>query len=62
LPHAEVAAVAAQNGLSCRRWSLGHSVTGHAAAWGFRCSGKSILPIFVLSFAIPSLALSLHRD
>ena len=28
----------------------------------FRCSGKSILPIFLLSFAVPSLALSLHRD
>ena len=29
---------------------------------GFRCSGKSILPIFLLSFVVPSLALSLHRD
>jgi hypothetical protein len=28
----------------------------------FRCSGKSILPIFLLSFAVPSLALSLHRE
>jgi len=28
----------------------------------FRCSGKSILPIFLLSFAVPSLALSLSRD
>lgn len=28
----------------------------------FRCSGKSILPIFLLSFFIPSLALSLHRE
>ena len=28
----------------------------------FRCSGKSILPIFLLSFVIPSLALSLHRE
>ena len=27
----------------------------------FRCSGKSILPIFLLSFVVPSLALSLHR-
>src|SRR5262245_32442669 len=25
----------------------------------FRCSGKSILPIFLLSFFVPSLALSL---
>ena len=29
---------------------------------GFRCSGKSILPIFLLSFFVPSLALSLHRE
>jgi hypothetical protein len=28
----------------------------------FRCSGKSILPIFLLSFVVPSLALSLHRE
>ncbi len=28
----------------------------------FRCTGKSILPIFLLSFVIPSLALSLHRE
>lgn len=29
---------------------------------GFRCSGKSILPIFLLSFIVPSLALSLRRE
>jgi hypothetical protein len=28
----------------------------------FRCSGKSILPIFLVSFVVPSLALSLHRE
>ncbi len=28
----------------------------------FRCTGKSILPIFLLSFVVPSLALSLHRQ
>ena len=28
----------------------------------FRCSGKTILPIFLLSFAVPSLALSIHRE
>jgi hypothetical protein len=28
----------------------------------FRCSGKNILPIFLLSFVVPSLALSLHRE
>ena len=28
----------------------------------FRCGGKSILPIFLASFVVPSLALSLHRE
>jgi hypothetical protein len=28
----------------------------------FRCSGKNILPIFLLSFVVPSLALTLTRD
>jgi hypothetical protein len=28
----------------------------------FRCSGKSILPIFLLSFVVPGLALSLTRE
>ena len=27
----------------------------------FRCTGKSILPVFLLSFVVPSLALSLQR-
>jgi hypothetical protein len=29
---------------------------------GFRCGGKSPLPIFLLSFAVPSLALTLKRE
>jgi hypothetical protein len=29
---------------------------------GFRCTGKSILPIFLLSLIVPSLALTLHRE
>ena len=28
----------------------------------FRCTGKRFLPIFLASFVVPSLALSLHRD
>lgn len=28
----------------------------------YRCGGKSILPIFLLSFVVPSLAISLHRE
>ena len=28
----------------------------------FRCGGKTILPVFLLSFVVPSLALSLRRE
>ena len=28
----------------------------------YRCTGKAILPVFLLSFAVPSLALWLHRE
>jgi hypothetical protein len=28
----------------------------------FRCTGKSFLPVFLLSFVIPSLALHLRRE
>jgi len=28
----------------------------------FRTGGKNILPVFLLSFVVPSLALSLHRE
>jgi hypothetical protein len=28
----------------------------------YRCTGKRFLPIFLASFVVPSLALSLHRD
>jgi hypothetical protein len=28
----------------------------------FRCTGKSILPLFLLSFVVPSLALVLRRE
>jgi hypothetical protein len=28
----------------------------------FRCGGKRILPVFLLSFVVPSLALSLRRE
>ena len=34
---------------------------GEGETVAFRCGGKRILPIFLLSFAVPSLALSLHR-
>jgi hypothetical protein len=32
------------------------------ATVAFRCTGKRILPIFLASFAVPSLALSLKRE
>lgn len=28
----------------------------------YRCTGKSLLPIFLASFIVPSLALNLHRE
>jgi hypothetical protein len=28
----------------------------------FRCTGKNILPIFLLSFVLPSLAITLRRE
>ena len=35
---------------------------GEGEIVAFRCGGKSILPVFLLSFVVPSLALSLHRE
>ena len=35
---------------------------GEGEIASFRCGGKRILPIFLLSFVVPSLALSLHRE
>jgi hypothetical protein len=32
------------------------------ATVGFRCTGKRILPIFLASFVVPTLALSLKRE
>jgi hypothetical protein len=29
---------------------------------GFRATGKSVLPVFLLSFAVPSVALTLRRE
>jgi hypothetical protein len=38
-------------------WDVGDGETV-----SFRAGGKSILPIFLLSFVVPSLAISLHRE
>jgi hypothetical protein len=48
------------NGRNSSRTKTFDAAEGETVA--FRCSGKSILPIFLLSFVVPSLALSLHRE
>ena len=48
-----------RNGRNSSRTKAFDAAEGETVA--FRCSGKSILPIFLLSFFVPSLALSLHR-
>lgn len=49
-----------RDGRNSSRSKTFDAVDGETVA--FRCSGKSILPIFLLSFIVPSLALSLHRE
>ncbi|MGP0047564.1 MAG: hypothetical protein ACLPZR_01775 [Solirubrobacteraceae bacterium] len=49
-----------RNGRNSSRTKTFDAAEGETVA--FRCSGKSILPIFLLSFVAPSLALSLHRE
>lgn len=35
---------------------------GEGDTIAYRCTGKSILPVFLLSFLVPNLALSLRRE
>ena len=49
-----------RNGRNSSRTKTFDVAEGEIAS--FRCSGKSILPIFLLSFVVPSLALSLKRE
>ena len=49
-----------RNGRNSSRTKTFDAADGETVA--FRSSGKSILPIFLLSFVVPSLALSLHRE
>ena len=49
-----------RNGRNSSRTKTFDAAEGETVA--FRCSGKSILPIFLLSFAVPSLALSLKQE
>ncbi len=48
-----------RNGRNSSRTKTFDAAEGEIVA--FRCSGKSILPIFLLSLAVPSLAISLKR-
>ena len=49
-----------RNGRNSSRTLTFDAAEGEIVA--FRCSGKRFLPIFLLSFVVPSLALSLHRE
>ena len=48
-----------RNGRNSSRTKTFDAADGETVA--FRCGGKSILPVFLLSFVVPSLAISLHR-
>jgi len=49
-----------RNGRNASRTKTFDATDGETVA--FRCGGKSILPIFLLSFVVPSLALTLRRE
>ena len=48
------------NGRNSSRTKTFDIAEGEVAS--FRCSGKSILPVFLLSFVVPNLAISLKRE
>jgi hypothetical protein len=49
-----------RNGRNSSRTETFDAAEGETVA--FRCGGKRILPIFLLSFVVPSLALSLRHE
>ena len=49
-----------RNGRNSSRTKTFEAADGQTVA--YRCTGKNILPIFLLSFAVPSLALTLRRE
>ena len=49
-----------RNGRNSSRAEAFDAADGEVVA--FRCTGKSFLPIFLASFVVPSLALSLRRQ
>jgi hypothetical protein len=52
-------ALQVRNGRNSSRTATFDAAEGETVA--FRCGGKRILPIFLLSFVVPSLGLSLRR-
>lgn len=53
-------ALQVRNGRNSSRIATFDAIEGEVVA--FRCGGKRILPIFLASFVVPSLALSLRRE
>ncbi len=53
-------ALQVRNGRNSSRTLTFDTAEGETVA--FRCGGKRILPIFLASFVVPSLALSLKRE
>ena len=49
-----------RNGRNSSRTQAFDAAEGQVVA--FRCSGKRVLPIFLVSFVVPSLALKLKRE
>jgi hypothetical protein len=49
-----------RNGRNSSRTETFDAAEGEVVA--FRCTGKRFLPIFLVSFVVPSLALKLHRE
>ena len=49
-----------RNGRNSSRTVIVDAAEGQVVA--FRCNGKNILPLFLASFVIPSLAISLRRE
>jgi hypothetical protein len=49
-----------RSGRNSSRIKAFDAADGQRAA--FRCTGKSILPVFLASFVVPSLALTLRRE
>ncbi len=49
-----------RNGRNSSRTHAFDATDGETIA--FRCTGKSVLPIFLLSFVVPSLAISIRRE